>query len=139
METSPLDSPPISPPMFESSLVDIVVENMEPMVIIHPGVIEDMDVKPPTPSTPLPPASTINSDAKETNPTIRKAFLLVKFGCGSSFFLLLITFGSVLRIRIRKDPKLLAGSVPEPKLTFRIRFRILSRCETLLLLIVIRT
>jgi hypothetical protein len=51
----------------------------------------------------------------------------------------LITFGSVLRIRIRKDPKLLAGSVPEPKLTFLIRFRILSRCETLLLLIVIRT
>jgi hypothetical protein len=74
METSLADSPPISPPMVESSLVDVVEdENMEPMVIVHPGVIEDMDVKPPAPSTPLPPASTINSDA---NPTIRKAFLL---------------------------------------------------------------
>jgi hypothetical protein len=84
METSNADSPTISPPM------------VEPMVIIHPGVFEDIDVKPPAPSTP--PASTINSDA---NPTIRKAFLLVKIGCGTSFFVHLITFGSVLRIRIR--------------------------------------
>jgi hypothetical protein len=90
METSNADSPPISPPM-----VDIVVED-EPMVIIHPGVFEDIDVKP---SIPLPPAiNTINSDA---NPTIRKAFLLVKIGCGTSFFVHLITFGSVLRIGIQ--------------------------------------
>jgi hypothetical protein len=67
--------------------------NAEPMVIFHPGVLEDIDVKP---SIPLPPA--INSD---TNPTIRKAFLLVKIGCGTSFFVHLITFGSVLRIRIQ--------------------------------------
>ena len=87
METSNADSLPISPPM-----VDFVVED-EPMVIFHPGVFEDIDVKP---SIPLPPA--INSDA---NPTIRKAFLLVKIGCGTSFFVHLITFGSVLRIRIR--------------------------------------
>ncbi len=114
METSLADSPPISPPMVESRLVDVVEdENMEPMVIVHLGVIEDMDVKPPAPSTPLPAASTINNDA---NPTIRKAFLLVKIGCGSSFFLHLITFESVLRIRIRKDPNLMVGSDPEPEL-----------------------
>jgi hypothetical protein len=66
---------------------------MEPMVIIHPGVFEDMeeDVKPPIPSTPLPPAST--SASTSTYPTIRKAFLHVKFGCGSSFSLVLNTFG----------------------------------------------
>jgi hypothetical protein len=66
---------------------------MEPMVTIHPGVFEEVDVKPPIPSTPLPPASVSTSASASTYPTIRKAFLHVKFGCGSSFSLLLNTFG----------------------------------------------
>jgi hypothetical protein len=68
---------------------------MEPMVTIHPGVFEEVDVKPPIPSTPLPPASVSTSASASTYPTIRKAFLHVKFGCGSSFSLLLNTFGVI--------------------------------------------
>ena len=52
------NSSPVSPPRAESKLdlVDIVlvveVEDMEPIVIIHPGLVEAMEEKPPTPSTP---------------------------------------------------------------------------------------